>query len=554
MILDIEKINNAVKNLIKQKTQWDDTKVNEFFIRTKMLSKSIYEMICEIEGIASYTELAREFSEVTGIPFAENIYGEIKEIMPKRHIKVTYNGSERYYIWHPLAVKGIPEESNIYLLSMDLFVRLSGISWDMKISQENVKNRLLGILKEAVRQKATDVHLYPIMGKDIYRLAFRILGDLHDIDTLEYDTGKSLISLIINWAKQFTPSLRVDDIRRPQDARIEVTKDEIGTDLDIRVSIIWKHNLKDSDIVLRLLYKTELTDVSLEGLGFCQKHSQILNAAISRNRGIIIVTGATGTGKSKTVNTLLSMVSRAKNVLTVEDPIEYILPHGRQFQTIEWEDPVERKVLSTSFSEFARAFKRHDPDVIFIGELRDKKTVDTAMHLAKTGHLVFGTLHASRATMIPEILVEDYDISRDVVADNLLLGVNQILVKRLCDKCKIPSNIERLPEWMNALRYTNVNEINKLKDLKLYFANKSKSMLCECAMFSQGNRILISKGYSGRTLLAEVFELTPEFFSDNLISSYRMEEKLIKFGNILTDAIEKVQAGIIEIGALKSLL
>jgi type II secretory ATPase GspE/PulE/Tfp pilus assembly ATPase PilB-like protein len=554
MLIDTETINNTIKNLIKKKTQWDDEKVDEFFNRTKTLSKSIYEMVCEIEGIASYTELAREFSETTGIPFSESICGEIKEIIPRRHIKAAYNGSERYYVWHPLAVRGIPDKSDIYMLSLDVFIRLSGMSWDIKVTQENVRDRLLGILKEAVRQKATDVHLYPILGKSIYRLAFRILGDLHDIDTLEYDSGKSLISLIINWAKQYTPSLRVDDVRRPQDARIEVTKEEIGSDLDIRVSTIWKHNMKDADIVMRLLYKTELTDVSLEALGFNQKHSQMLNAAVSRNRGIIIVTGATGTGKSKTVNTLLSMVSRTKNVLTVEDPIEYILPHGRQFQTIEWEDTAEKKILSTSFSEFARAFKRHDPDVIFIGELRDKETVDTAMHLAKTGHLVFGTLHASRATMIPEILVEDYGIGKDVVADNLLLGINQVLVKRLCDKCKAISCIEKLPEWTKALRFGNIAELNKLQGKNLYFANTSKHYVCQCSMFSREGKILLSKGYSDRTLLAEIFEFFPEIFIDGAISSFKIEEKFISSGNILTDAIEKTQAGLIEIGALKTLL
>ncbi|MFI5295968.1 MAG: GspE/PulE family protein [Thermodesulfovibrionales bacterium] len=544
-----ETINEAVKELIKKKTKWDNPQISQFFDQTRTINKTtIYEMICEIEGIATYAEIAQVFADLTDLPYCDAVVGDIIDINKGRHIEAIHNGLTTYYIWHPLAVKGIPPAGRIAFLSRDVFTRLT-CSCQQTVSL-NAKDRVIEIFRDAVKQHATDIHLFPMVGRGVYKLSFRILGELHDMDTLEYDDGKGLVSMILNWAKEFTPSLRVDDVRKPQDGRIEITSEQAGKDLDVRVSIIYKQNMKDADIVMRLLYKGDLTDVSLESLGFSERHSRMLKTVIVRNRGIVIVTGATGTGKSKTVNTLLSMVSRSKNILTVEDPIEYHLQHGRQFQTLEWEG--KEGICATSFSEFARAFKRQDPDVIFIGELRDKETVDTAFHLAKTGHLVFTTLHASRATMVPEILIEDYQIASDVVADNLLLAANQVLVKRLCDKCKKEVEIEAPPEWLNALRFTNVATVKEFEGKKVYVAHLSPENKCPtCRMTSRGR--LVSVGYSGRTLISEIYEFSPQCFKGGL-SSDEMEDKLPKFGNILDDAIEKVLAGVIEIGALRGLL
>ncbi len=544
-------IHDAIKCLIREKKGWDEAKAVAYILSSEAVGKPIYEMLCEIDNHVTYFELAKCFSVLTGIELSATVDGEIIETSERRHIKALNKGSEVYYIWHPLATRGLPQNSTVRLLSREVFVRLSGgSSTGIALT---AKDRLMEILKEAIKQDATDIHLIPVDDGGIFRLRFRVLGDLHEIDKFDYELGILLTSQIIIMAKQSTAGLRVDEKRRPQGGRIKITSEEAGRDIDIRLSIIYKDNMRDADLVMRLLYKTSITNFSLESLGFLPHHVTLLKTAIVRNQGIVIVTGATGTGKSKTVNTMLSMVPTTRNVMTVEDPIEYHLPNGRQFQTIEWEND-KGKLLSTSFAEFSRAFKRHDPDVIFIGELRDSETVQTAFHLAKTGHLVFTTLHASRATIIPELLIEDYGIKADVIADNLLLGVNQTLVKRLCDKCKKPVKLDAVPDWLRALRFPNTDVVSKLVGAEIYEADTAPDNPCpDCRMVTRGGR-LISVGYSGRTLLAEAYEFMPSHFRGGL-SAHEFEERFIGAGNILTDAVEKIKGtGIVELAAIRKLL
>lgn len=546
--LDAKTLLQYIKDYIKNNKGIDEQTLEAMFVKIKNLGINTYEVLCEIERVLTYDELAHIFSSITDIPYTKDIYGEITEVNI-RYIKTLLNGKLLYYIWHPLTIKSYNfSNGEVYIIPKDLFFKYS----ITKTTSIDARGKFISLIRDAIKQGATDIHIYPVHGKDAYKICFRVLGDLCDVDTIDYDMGRSLITVIINTAKIFTPSLRVDDVRSPQDARIELSKDDVGQDISIRLSIIWKPDMKSADVVMRLLYRVELSNITLESLGFMPKHAQMLKTVISRNRGIVIVTGATGSGKSKTINTLLSMIPRTRNVLTIEDPIEYILPNGRQFQIMEWEDTRKNEIVSTSFSDFSRAFKRHDPDVIFIGELRDKETVDTAMHLAKTSHLVFATLHAARATMIPELLIEDHGVSKEVIADNLIMGVNQVLVKRLCDKCKKKAILDKAPEWVKGLRYSNINDIYKLNKQYVYFANTDVRNTCSCTILSSNNRV-VSKGYSGRTLIAEVYEFTPEKLTGGY-SSYEMEKKVIASGNLLSDAIEKIQMGIIEIGAIQALL
>jgi type II secretory ATPase GspE/PulE/Tfp pilus assembly ATPase PilB-like protein len=187
--------------------------------------------------------------------------------------------------------------------------------------------------------------------------------------------------------------------------------------------------------------------------------------------------------------------------------------------------------------------------VIFIGELRDKVTAETAFHLCKTGHLVFATLHASKATMVPQMLYHDYGISIDEIADNLILATNQVLVKRLCPRCSSKKLFEQNPEWFSLLSYYNKDDaLKKLQGHEIRVPASGGSATCSCTIKFANSTI--STGYSGRTVLAECVKFEPHMFEDNNISVMSMDKKTAASGNILDDAVEKILAGMVDVKAL----
>ena len=520
----------------------------------KKLDRSLYEVICEIERAIDYNELAEVFASHAGLEKLDTIKGEI--IQTQRHFIETTEG---IFIWHYASLKTMKtNEKPVYILPRDSIQSyLTTTPYDtVEVLQSSSRDWFIQtIFMPAVKLGATDIHIIPNETAGTYRVDFRILGDLRNITSLTKKRGQSVVSLLLYWAKDHTPSIRIDDYRRPQDGRIEIPKEKTGVPIDLRLSFIPKQNRKDMDIVIRLLYKIELQHESISSLGFLPSQAEILVKSTERNKGIVIISGATGTGKSRTVNTLLSSMPSERNILTVEDPVEYILHNARQFQTFEWEGSDERS-KKVDFEYFARAFKRHDPDVIFIGELRDKATADVAFHLSKTGHLVFATLHASRASMIPEILVRDYGINIDSVSDNLLLGVNQVLVKKICPKCSEKKRLTHLPEWTKLLRYPNRDElIGGLIGKELRFlptASNHNAATCSCTLRNEG--VILSTGYSSRTVVAECIVFDPSMFEDGNISVTAIEKKTAVFGTILNDAVEKISRGILDILSLKRLL
>ncbi len=520
---------------------------NDFMDTASKVNKTVFEVICEIDRVFTYNDLADIFSEAAGYPKAESLSGDILSVNT-RFIQT----STGYYAWHPqvldkLLMEQHVEKANLYLINKRLFDQRIG-SANIQIVEDITKTReeILNIVKDALQLHATDIHIFPFSG--VYKLTYRILGELTEISSLSYQYGKALCSAIMNYTKEFTPSLRIDETRRPQDGRILLSDGE-NIEADLRVSFVPKPNMKDTDIVIRLLRKESLEEITVESLGYSEKHCRMLRGAIQRSKGIIVFSGATGTGKSKSVNTLLSYIPTNRSVLTIEDPIEYSLPNGRQFQTFEYEDAEDHSVIRIGFPEFARAFKRHDPDVIFIGEVRDKETVETAIHLSKTGHLVFCTLHVSRATMIPEILINDFGMDINSISDNLVLGVNQVLVKTLCPKCKEEYLYNENPDWFSMLRFFNKTDVTSRLFNKPLFRSKG----CTHCTIIKGNKVL-SKGYADRTVVAEVFEFKSEDFAEGLISSYDFERRYSERGNVLTDGVNKTIAGEIDLDSLRKLL
>lgn len=272
------------------------------------------------------------------------------------------------------------------------------------------------ILFRSVKDRASDVHIEPYEREVAVR--FRIDGDLYDILKIPKRVQNSVISRI-----KLIGGLNIAEKRLPQDGRIRIKI--AGKDIDLRLSTI--PTAHGERIVLRLLDKSaNLLD--LKALGFEGRMLKMIHEQIVRPYGILLVTGPTGSGKTTTLYACLSEINTEdKNIITVEDPIEYQVPGIGQIQTNE--------KIGLSFASGLRSILRQDPDIILIGEIRDKETAEIAVQASLTGHLVLSSIHTNDATSCIARLV-DMGIEPFLVASSLCGILAQRLVRRLCPDCK----------------------------------------------------------------------------------------------------------------------
>lgn len=272
------------------------------------------------------------------------------------------------------------------------------------------------VLEQGVRHRASDIHIEPYE-KNI-RIRYRIDGQLKQM----FDYEKTLLNAIIARIK-IMASMDIAEKRKPQDGRISINVDK--TEYDVRISSI--PTIYGEKIVMRINNKESFTKGKKE-LGLFDDDLEKFNEILQNPHGIILVTGPTGSGKSTTLYTVLKEINREDiNIVTVEDPVEAKIKGINQIQ-------VNNKVDLT-FANALRSILRQDPDVIMIGEIRDRETAEIAVKSSATGHLVVSTLHTNDAsssiTRLVDMGVDSYLISASVVG-----VIAQRLVRRLCNKCK----------------------------------------------------------------------------------------------------------------------
>jgi len=272
------------------------------------------------------------------------------------------------------------------------------------------------IMLEAVKENASDIHLEP--QEKIFYCRFRIDGVLYERKPIPKDMQSAVISRI-----KIMANMNIAEKRLPQDGRI-IT--EIGgRKIDLRIATF--PTIYGEHVSLRILDKTAKI-ITLQDLGFLPDTLQNFDNLISRPYGIIFVTGPTGSGKSTTLYAALNKIDNIrKNVFTLEDPVEYTIERVHQSQ-------INVKAGFT-FASGLRSILRHDPDVIMIGEVRDKETAEIAIHSALTGHLVLTTLHTNDAPSSVTRLI-DMGTEPFLVASSILGILAQRLVRKLCPKCK----------------------------------------------------------------------------------------------------------------------
>lgn len=272
------------------------------------------------------------------------------------------------------------------------------------------------IVSEARRERASDIHIEP--EEDILRIRYRIDGLLHETTRLAKKFQNSFISRI-----KVISNMDIAESRKPQDGRIRMKLD--NRELDVRVSTF--PTVHGENVVLRLLDKASVL-MGLKELGFASEDLEVFEKLVHRPNGIILVTGPTGSGKTTTLYAALTSVNTIdKNLITIEDPVEYELPLIRQTQVNPKAD--------ITFAVCLRSVLRQDPDIIMVGEIRDKETVEIAIQAALTGHLVFSTLHTNDAAAGVARLI-DMGVEPFLISSSVIGILAQRLVRVICEKCK----------------------------------------------------------------------------------------------------------------------
>jgi len=364
------------------------------------------------------------------------------------------------------------------------------------------------MLSRAVKDRASDIHIEPYQHSLTVR--YRIDGVLYNALNLPKKIQSSLASRIKIMAK-----LNIAEKRLPQDGRINI---KIGDkNIDIRVSVI--PIAFGERIVLRLLDKTG-TIFQLIDLGIDRDRLNLLNNIINSPYGIVLVTGPTGSGKTTTLYAALSTINKPEiNIITIEDPIEYQIEGIGQIQV--------NPKIDLTFAKGLRSIVRQDPDVILVGEIRDKETAEIAIQSSLTGHLVFSTLHTNDAAGTVTRLI-DMEIEPFLVSSSVIVIIAQRLIRILCPDCKesyIPDD--------ESLASIGI-EKTMLKNDKIY-----RSKGCSSCM---------NTGYRGRTAIFEMM-----IFNDDLkklilktSDANQIREAAIKFGmsTLMQDGARKVLEGI----------
>jgi type IV pilus assembly protein PilB len=274
------------------------------------------------------------------------------------------------------------------------------------------------LITQGLRDRASDIHIEP--QKDFLRIRFRIDGVLQDMAHLPTTTGAALASRV-----KIMAGMNIVERRRAQDGQISVNVD--GRELDVRVATI--ETIWGEKLVMRLLDRGRSL-ITLPQLGFSRGAYSEYHRMLHSPYGMMIVSGPTGSGKTTTLYASIhELDQQVRNIMTIEDPVEYMFENINQSQI--------NKLADISFANGLRAILRQDPDIILVGEIRDRETAEIAVQSALTGHLVLSSLHATDA--VGALLrFTDMGIEGFLIASSVIAIVAQRLVRKVCDGCKVP--------------------------------------------------------------------------------------------------------------------
>jgi type II secretory ATPase GspE/PulE/Tfp pilus assembly ATPase PilB-like protein len=463
-------------------------------------------------GFVSSIEIAKTLAEQNGIPFIDlseyRISEEAIRLVPKHVAEQTgfiplrvNNGNIEIGVTNPSNIHAIDTATKLtgkkpkaYMIDNQNFYetlerayfflenpiqhRINEAIEEIKSSPSLPANTVAdlaeNLVMEGIRRKATDIHISP--SSDTVNVFYRVDGVLQYGFCIPKSAHSGIVSRI-----KVQSMLDISEQRLPQDGAFSMTF--LNTKYEMRVSTT--PTIYGENVVIRILAGTGQL-ISIEALGFDPESTKRLRILFQKPHGIVLITGPTGSGKTTTLYAALREVNLIeRNVLTVEDPVEYKLSFVKQTAVN----------LKTGY-DFARAgktFMRQDPDVMLLGEIRDEETARIAVRASITGHLVLSTLHTNDAvTSVPRLL--DFNIDRFMLSSSLLAVVAQRLVRKLCNECK---------EEYKASR-------EEFEHLNITGGGSSGKMSIDTACRPRGCSACNNTGYVGRTVVGEIMVVNDE--------------------------------------------
>jgi general secretion pathway protein E/type IV pilus assembly protein PilB len=429
----------------------------------------------------------------------------IKKLFPGDYrIKPVYaatsdilNTIDQYYDYE-MSIDGILKE----IESGKAVINESDVNNDYSSPMVRLVN---AILADAVHKRASDIHFEP--ENYFLRIRYRIDGKMVQVRSVHKDHWKTIAVRL-----KIISDMNIAESRKPQDGRIET--EILGRKIDFRVSS--QPTVNGENIVMRILDESQ-SILSLREIGMNNHNLKLLSKLVRKPNGVIIITGPTGSGKTTTLYTILSEINSIdKNIMTLENPVEYHIPLIRQSNI--------KEDVGMSFGKGIESIMRQDPDVILIGEIRNKETAIAAIQSAMTGHQVFSSLHTNDAlSAIPRL--ENIGVPSYLLAGTIICVIAQRLTRKLCENCKITRPINDLEKKL-LKKYPKVTHVSHPKGCDR----------CNNA------------GYYGRTPLMEILPFDKNI--DDMIlnrasrSDFANYMKKMGFMSMSDDAILKIAQGV----------
>ncbi len=457
--------------------------------------KRIPEELARSMRAVLYKEDAQSVTVATDVPDAADFAKKLAPQFPGKNVVVAYAFTD-----------GIDNALSHY--QKELNTRFTEI---IKNDKRVAPELFDAILNDALTYRASDIHFEPQESGTVIR--FRIDGILHLAGTVPKEQYESVLNRI-----KIQANLRIDEHLAPQDGAIRIQASQ-GT-VDLRVSIVPAINGEKT--VIRVLAEY-VRGLNFSDLGFSQKHIDLIERAVAKPFGMILVSGPTGSGKTTTLYSLIRKLNTPEvNITTIEDPVEYRIVGANQIQ-------VNAKADLT-FAKGLRSVVRQDPNIILVGEIRDTETAEVAVNAALTGHLLLSTFHANdAATSIPRLL--DMAVEPFLLSSTLELLIAQRLVRRICNVCRESYDVKRA-------------DLEKAYPLIKGIFNEAAVTLYR----GKGCAACNDTGYQGRSSVIEMIDVTPtikELIGKNpsaqdIASAARAEGSTTLFD----DALEKAKTGV----------